>query len=254
MLSLENVSLSYQPHNGLEIKALQNINLSFAPGERWAVIGPSGCGKSSLLLLLAGLLSPTSGEIRLNNKPFQKPQPEVALILQDHGLFPWKTVLENAMLGLVLQKVPKLAAREKASGILTSLGIGEQKDKYPTQLSGGQRQRVAIARALALEPKYLLMDEPFSALDALTREQLQAMVLELWKSLGFTMILVTHSIEEAVFLGGKIAIFSPAPGKIIKILDNTTSEEPLSRNSPEFYRQCARVRSFLERGIQPESC
>lgn len=254
MLSLDNVSLSYQPHNGLDTEALQSISLSFAPGERWAVIGPSGCGKSSLLLLLAGLLTPTSGQIKLNGSPFRKPQPEVALILQDHGLFPWKTVLENAMLGLLLQKAPKLAAREKVLGILSSLGIAEQKDKFPAQLSGGQRQRVAIARALALEPKYLLMDEPFSALDALTREQLQDMLLELWKSLKFTMILVTHSIEEAVFLGDKIAIFSPAPGKIVEILENPTQGEPLSRNSPNFYRQCSRVRSLLEGGNSAGSC
>ena len=211
MLTIENVFLTYNQALGSQTEALQDINLNLASGERWVIIGPSGCGKSSLLLLMAGLLKPSEGVISLEGEIVKGPRPEVALILQDYGLFPWKTVLENAMLGLTLKGVPTVHRKEKVLASLESLGLLEHIDKYPAQLSGGQRQRVAISRALALEPRYLLMDEPFSALDALTREQLQNMLLELWQKLAFTMVLVTHNIEEAVFLGEKIAVFSPGP-------------------------------------------
>jgi NitT/TauT family transport system ATP-binding protein len=170
----------------------------------------------------------------------------VALILQDHGLFPWKTVLENAELGLMIRNIPRVERRRKVLGILDSLGIKEHAGKYPAQISGGQRQRVAITRALAQEPEILLMDEPFSALDALTREQLQNLLLNLWKERLLTLVLVTHNIEEAVFLGDRIIILSPQPGKILKIIANKGSGLVSYRQSREFYDQCSYIRSVLE--------
>lgn len=247
MYRLINVSLSYQSNNRSSVEALCDINLCLNPGERWSLIGPSGSGKSSLLLIMAGLLAPTGGQVLFRGNPLAGPPPEVALILQDYGLFPWKTVYENVLLGLAVKNLPKPAAREQAFRFLSMLGIEEHWHKYPGQLSGGQRQRVAIARALAQEPACLLMDEPFSALDALTREQLQATLLGLWKDLKFTMFLVTHSIEEAVFLGNKIAVLSPAPGRLIHVL-STSEQEETARNSARFYRQCSAVRSLLEGG------
>lgn len=247
MFQMDNVSLIYPENSVPAVEALQNIDLSFAPGERWAVIGPSGSGKTSLLLLLAGLLFPTSGHVLYDRTPVTGPVSEASLILQDYGLFPWKTVLENALLGLYLKKSPGPSGKEKVLHILEMLGILDQQHKYPSQLSGGQRQRVAIARALAIEPKCLLMDEPFSALDALTREQLQETLLNLWRNYKFTVIMVTHSIEEAVFLGNKIVVLSPGPGRILKVVSNST-KDGLDRNSPDFYRQCSLVRSCLEGG------
>ena len=248
MLRLDHVSLIYHLDNGLMINALHDIDLAFAPGDRWAVIGPSGSGKTSLLLLLAGLLFPTSGRVFYHNIPVCGPVSGVSLILQDYGLFSWKTVLDNAMLGLVIKKAATPADRQKVLHLLGMLGIADQLPKYPAQLSGGQRQRVAIARALATAPKCLLMDEPFSALDAITREHLQEALLVLWKSYHFTMILVTHSIEEAVFLGNKIAVLSPGPGQLLKVVTNNRMEDGPDRNSAHFYRQCSLVRTCLEGG------
>lgn len=245
MINLQDVTLYYENFKE-RLTALQNINLTINSGERIVIIGPSGCGKSSILYLVAGLLKPSKGTISINNKLVTSTSEDIALILQNHGLFPWKTVLENAELALTLRKVPKKIRRERVLNILSDLGLNKHLKKYPTQLSGGQAQRVAITRALALEPSFLLMDEPFSALDALTREQLQSLILRLWKEREMTLLLVTHSIEEAVYLGQKIVIMSSQPGKIIKIINNENSGDKLYRKSPEFYTKCSYIRSILE--------
>lgn len=254
MYRLENVSFTYsqiagtgEPSPWFSSPCLLDINLEINRGERLVIIGPSGCGKSTLLLLLAGLLPPTRGQIRLGDRALSGPRPEISLILQDCGLLPWKTVYDNAALGLTIRSLKKDRIRERILPLLSFLGLKEHLGKYPSQLSGGQRQRVAFARSLATQPEYLLLDEPFSALDALTREMLQDNLLDLANSYGFTLILVTHNIEEAVYLGEKIAIFSPSPARLLWILDNRSARQP-DRNSPGFYRQCARVRSLLEGG------
>ena len=204
MIEVKEVTLSYESiHSEMAIEALKDISLSIAKGERCVLVGPSGSGKTSLLFLIAGLLKPTRGQVLINNIPVSGPQEKTALILQDYGLFPWKTVMANAELGLEIRKVPKQVRRAKVLSLLEKLGIKDYRENYPFELSGGQRQRVAIARALSLEPEILLMDEPFSALDSLTREQMQQLILELWQEKHFTYIMVTHSIEEAVFLGEK---------------------------------------------------
>ncbi len=249
MIEVKEVTLSYESiHSEMAIEALKDISLSIAKGERCVLVGPSGSGKTSLLFLIAGLLKPTRGQVLINNIPVSGPQEKTALILQDYGLFPWKTVMANAELGLEIRKVPKQVRRAKVLSLLEKLGIKDYRENYPFELSGGQRQRVAIARALSLEPEILLMDEPFSALDSLTREQMQQLILELWQEKHFTYIMVTHSIEEAVFLGEKIVILSEGPGKIIKIVNNKASGDKSFRNSPDFYNQCSLIRSLIEGG------
>ncbi|KJS88112.1 MAG: ABC transporter ATP-binding protein [Peptococcaceae bacterium BICA1-8] len=247
MIEVKEVSLSYKAiNNGQVLEALHKINLTITKGERCVLLGPSGSGKTSLLYLLAGLLKPSRGEILMDNIVISGPQEKVALMLQDYGLFPWKTVMANAELGLEVRKAPQKERKEKVSNLLEQLGIKEYALKYPFELSGGQRQRVAIARALALEPEILLMDEPFSALDSLTREQMQKLILHIWQERQFTFVLVTHSIEEAVFLGEKIVILSEGPGKILEIVENKNPAEKAFRDTLKFYNQCTLIRSLIE--------
>jgi len=244
MISLNNISLVYGGPS--DFKALSNINLDIKRGESWALIGPSGCGKSSLLFLISGLLVPTHGTVSIDNHQVTTPTSDVALILQDYGLFPWKTVWANVALGLKFRNYPSTFIKQKVETVLDSLGLIEFKDKYPNQLSGGQRQRVAIGRALAIDANLLLMDEPFSALDALTRENLQEMVLEIWNKQKATLVFVTHNIEEAVYLGQKIAIMTPHPGKIKSVLDNCGAGTTNYRTSPQYHHYCNKVRKILE--------
>ncbi|MDA8233900.1 MAG: ABC transporter ATP-binding protein [Clostridia bacterium] len=245
MIEVKNVSLTYYQEN-TTTQALANVNLHIGPKESWVFIGPSGCGKSSLLFLLAGLRRPTSGEVSVAGAPISSPRPQTALILQDYGLFPWKTVRDNTALGLKLRGISAREQEAIITPILENLGLAEHKHHFPAQLSGGQRQRVAVARALALNPDLLLMDEPFSSLDALTRENLQETMVDIWQQKGMTLITVTHSIEEAVFLGQKIAIFSPRPARLVSIVDNPLAGDRSFRDHPDFYRLCARVRHLLE--------
>jgi len=244
VIKVENVSLAYGEH--LSHRALSAINLNVKKGESWALIGPSGCGKSSLLFLIAGLLFPQKGMVEVLGQAVTRPREDVALILQDYGLFPWKNVRDNIALGLKLRGYAKKYQNEKVNSLLETMGLAEFGSKYPSQLSGGQQQRVAVARALALQPALLLMDEPFSALDALTRESLQEMLLDIWLQQKMTLVFVTHNIEEAVFLGEYIAIFSPRPGTIKKIVANKGMGSKNYRATTEYYRRCSEVRKILE--------
>ena len=245
MLELKDALLHYtRPEGGLQ-KVLDHIDLTIEQGERWAVIGPSGCGKSSLLHLLAGLNTPVSGQVLYQNQPLTKPHGEISVILQEYGLFPWKTVEQNVALPLVLQKKPKAETKQRTMELLKQLQLEEHAKKFPAQLSGGQRQRVAIARALIAQPKVLLMDEPFSALDALTRETMQNIVLELCEQENLTLVMVTHNIEEALFLGQKIAVLSDNSGKLRHVVDNPHSGQQSYRGTAEFYQHCSQLRSWI---------
>lgn len=245
MIKVENVTHIYGDLNQ-STKALDNIELEIGEGESAAFIGPSGCGKSTLLFLLTGLLSPTKGKIRINGDLVKGQRSQTALILQDYGLFPWKTVWDNAALGLEIRGVSKAQQKAKVMPVLEELGLGDFLNKFPAQLSGGQRQRVAIARSLALEPDLLLMDEPFSSLDALTRESLQDVIIRTRKHKKVTLVLVTHNIEEASYLGNKIVVFTPRPGRIKAVLDNPRAGNPDYRLEPEFYQMCTGIRNLLE--------
>ena len=245
MIQLNDVVLEYQrPEGGIQT-VLDHVNLNIEQGERWAIIGPSGCGKSSMLHLMAGLQMPTAGTVQYQGQSLAKPHKEISVILQEYGLFPWKTVEQNVALPLVLQKKPKEEIKQRAMELLKQLQLQEHARKFPAQLSGGQRQRIAIARALIAQPKVLLMDEPFSALDALTRETMQNIVLELCEQQQLTLVMVTHNIEEAIFLGQKIAVFSDNSGKLRRVVDNAHSGQQSYRVTEEFYQHCNQLRGWI---------
>jgi NitT/TauT family transport system ATP-binding protein len=245
MIDVRNLSVFY----GRD-RALENTTFTIEKNTTCAIIGPSGCGKTTLLYCLAGLISPLEGSVTVNEQPINGIRKDTALILQDYGLFPWKSVWKNVSLGLQVRGVDKQQEKKLVEDILKELGIEQFKHKYPTELSGGQKQRVGIARALALKPDLLLMDEPSSALDAITKEHLQNLILKLYKAHPMTIMLVTHSIEEAVFLGQKIIIMDE--GKIKTILDNPYFGDEDLRSKQDFYNVCLKVRQFMNSGEQNE--
>ena len=250
MIQFESVSYTYP--NSLVI--FQDFNWFVGHGEAWAVLGPSGCGKTTLLYLLAGLRFPTTGQILIDGQPLERPRPHTGLILQEYGLLPWATVRENAELGLQIRTFygpdGKHAPRNDrpvgdVNPWLRRLGILSQADKYPGQVSGGQRQRTAIARTLALQPDLLLMDEPFSSLDAPTREGLQNLTLELVAEQKLTTVIVTHAIEEAAILGQKILLLGEPPNIVTSVIDNPNYGESGFRESQQYLALCRDLRSRM---------
>jgi NitT/TauT family transport system ATP-binding protein len=251
-VSVDHLSFFYL-NNGEKIEALKEISFSLKKGGIYVLIGPSGCGKSTLLYILAGLLSPQTGKVLINNEQPVPGQRSTSLILQDYGLLPWKTVWDNVVLGLVIRRLPAREVRFKGERMLKEMGLWEMQGRYPAELSGGQRQRVAIARALVTEPDLLLMDEPFSSLDALSREGLQDVLLSILRGGGLTALLVTHNIEEAAYLGQQIIVFSPHPGYVHKIFENPGACSPGYRKTAEFFRLCMELRKTLEFGREPNT-
>lgn len=243
-LSFDSVDYTYQ---GLDrtVQALDSFSLEVAAGEPVAIIGPSGCGKSTMLLLAAGLIAPSAGGVTVDGAALAGPRQATALMLQDSGTLPWKTVEDNVALGLVLRGATRADARARAHEALTRTGLIEFAHTYPRELSGGMRQRVGLARAIALDADLLLMDEPLSALDALNREDLQNALLALWRKRGHAQVLVTHSVEEAVFLGKRILVMTPRPGRVAGVIENPAMGEPDYRDHPDFYGRCAEVRHLL---------
>ncbi len=225
--------------------ACRDVSFTVEPGQAIALIGPSGCGKSTTLRMASGLLRPSEGEVRVNGAPVDKPRQSTALIPQDLGLFPWKTVLQNAALGLAIRRVPKAEIQSRVYAALDQVGLAGFERAYPKELSGGMRQRLALARALAMDADLLLMDEPLSAIDALLRESLQDTLLELWQTRRHTQMLVTHSIEEAVYLGQRILVFSNRPGTVIADMANSQMGSPAWRDSAAFAEKCHEVRQVL---------
>ncbi|GHO84059.1 sulfonate ABC transporter ATP-binding lipoprotein [Dictyobacter formicarum] len=209
------------------VAVVKDASFSIQRGEKFVIIGPSGCGKTTLLKAIGGFLEPLQGEIRLKGVPVNKPGPDRAFVFQDfEQLFAWRTVLDNIVYALqVTKRIPKQEAINKARSYLELVQVAPAADKYPYQLSGGMKQRAALARALALEPDILLMDEPFGALDAITRNQLQLELNEIWKRTGVTIVLVTHSIQEAVFLGTHVMVMSSSPALIREVVDTSHAEE-----------------------------
>ena len=195
---------------------LKGINLEVGDGEFVVFVGPSGCGKSTLLHLVAGLELPTTGSIYANEAPVTAPHPSRTLVFQEHALFPWLTLRENVAMALELQKVPRRQAREQASAWLKKVQLGGFDDYYPHQVSGGMSQRAALARAFISRPEVLLLDEPFGALDALTRLTLQDVLRDLIREEDPTVLLVTHDVDEALFLADRVLVFSPRPARVLK--------------------------------------
>lgn len=219
-----------------QISALQDFNLDIREGEFFTILGPSGCGKSTFLNVLAGLAHKTSGSITIDGRPAEGINLHQGVVFQGYALFPWRTVLQNIEMGLEIRKVPKRERKETAEHFLDLVGLSGFAHRYPHELSGGMRQRVAIARALAYSPDLLLMDEPFAALDAQTREILQAELLRIWEAHKKTIVFITHSLDEAIYLSDRIAVMTHRPGRIKSIL-NVPLARPRPaeiRHSPQF--------------------
>ncbi len=251
MIQLERLTFGY----GHGTPVFQDFTWTAARGEAWAVLGPSGCGKSTLLNILAGLVQPASGFVRIDGQNLTRPRPQTGLIIQDYGLLPWATVRENARLGLRVRNYYGPDGVHAPDGYvrgldvepwLERLGLLPQAAQFPGQLSGGQRQRTAIARTLALQPDLLLMDEPFSSLDAPTRESLQHLVLELWHETGLTLVTVTHAIEEAAVLGQRILLLNLPPNSQPLIIENPNILQPNYRESDEYVALCRSLRARME--------
>lgn len=249
---IEIIALTYAYTPGYPV--FEDFSWKVNRGEAWAVLGPSGCGKTTLLYLLAGLRFPTGGKILINGQPLLRPRPYTGLILQDYGLLPWATVRENAELGIRIRNFYGPDGTHTPEDFrpdidvepwLERLGLSQIADKYPGQISGGQRQRTAIARTLALKPDLLLMDEPFSSLDAPTRENLQSLTLELQAEQNLTLVIVTHAIEEAAILGRWILMLNQPPTRETVIIDNPGMEQPDFRHTLEYSKLCRELRDML---------
>lgn len=215
-LVIDDVSMTFELPNGGKVEALKNINLSIKEGELMSVLGPSGCGKTTLLNILAGFLAPTEGKMHLNGDQILGPSSERGMVFQQGALFEWMNVSENIGFGPRMAGKPKAEIKDKTEELLDIVGLQEFGEKMIYELSGGMQQRVALARCLANEPDVILMDEPLGALDALTREKMQSLVLDIWKKTGKTIILITHSVEEALLLGERLLVMAPRPGRVHK--------------------------------------
>ena len=257
LAALDSLTFYYQDDQPI----FHDFSWQVAPGERWAVLGPSGCGKSTLLLLMAGILRPDQGEIRIRGKLLERPRPRTGLILQDYGLLPWATVEKNISLGLRLHKFygPDEVHASLETVIndyqtvvdhwLSRLGLDDVRKSYPAQISGGQQQRTAIARTLTMNPNLLLMDEPLGSLDAPTSGALQDLLIDLNQEDGLALVLVTHSIETAVYLGQKILVLDQPPNTSLHILDNPESGSPQFRESNQYLKLCESLRGQLETNL-----
>ncbi|GLQ36236.1 Taurine import ATP-binding protein TauB [Amylibacter marinus] len=213
---INNISMTFALPNGGKVEALKNINLNIKEGELLSVLGPSGCGKTTLLNILAGFLAQTEGAMTLNGAPVEGPSSERGMVFQQGALFEWMTVAKNIGFGPKMKGTPQAEINAKVDELLSIVGLQDFGEKMIYELSGGMQQRVALARCLANDPDVILMDEPLGALDALTREKMQSLVLDIWKKTGKTIILITHSVEEALLLGERLLVMAPRPGRVHK--------------------------------------
>jgi ABC-type nitrate/sulfonate/bicarbonate transport system ATPase subunit len=242
-LLIRDVSKTFPAADGSVVVAVDHFSLSIAAGEMVSLIGPSGCGKSTLLRLIAGLDAPRTGELRVGNEPITGPSAERGLMFQDPNLFPWLTVRRNIQAGLVARGVLR-RRRHEVREFMELVGLDAFADVYPHQLSGGMAQRAALARALVNHPKVLLLDEPLGSLDAFTRMRMQDEVLRLWEARGTTMLLVTHDIDEAIYMSDRIVLMTPRPGRVERVIE-VSMRRPRQRNSPGFLKLRAEILEML---------
>jgi ABC-type taurine transport system ATPase subunit len=249
-LELRDVSMEYPSPDGA-VRALERISLAFAEGSFVCIVGPSGCGKTTLLQIVAGFVAPTGGQVTLDGQPIAGPGPDRGVVFQQPALFPWMTVAQNAEFGPMVRGVAAAARRETVERYLRLVGLWDFRNRYPYHLSGGMQQRLAIVRALVNDPRVLLMDEPFGALDALTREKMQEELHAVWQRTRMTVVFITHSVEEAVYLGTDVVVMSPRPGRVIERLEAAFSRQADGRNiraikaSPEFVRMREHVLGLI---------
>jgi NitT/TauT family transport system ATP-binding protein len=235
--SIRETSSQRRPHR--QLLAVHDVDIQIADGEFLVIVGPSGCGKSTLLDMLAGLTQATTGRILIDGTPITGPGPDRGIVFQQYALLPWRTAHENVEFGLEAAKLGRRERRERAREYLDLVGLNGFEESYPHQLSGGMKQRVAIARSLATDPQLLIMDEPFGAVDALTRDSLQAQLARIWERTGKTIVFVTHGIDEAVYLGQRVAVMSARPGRIKAIVDIPLKSQEAAadvRANPDFGR------------------
>ena len=247
LISARGLSKVYVTGSG-EVTALKNLDFEIYEGEFVSVVGQSGCGKSTLLKVLAGLLPYTAGSVELNGKPLRGPTPEAAVVFQSPVLLPWRTVLDNVLLPIEFRKLPLASHRKSAADLLAMVGLSDFAQRYPFELSGGMQQRAAIVRALVQDPRLLLMDEPFGALDAMTREQMNLELMRIWSKSGKTVIFITHSIAEAIFLSDRVIAMTSRPGTIADVItiDLPRPRELSVINTEHFGRYAAKLRSLLD--------
>jgi NitT/TauT family transport system ATP-binding protein len=255
-ITLRAVTKRYRTARGGEVHALGEIDLSIDAGEFVSMVGPSGCGKSTLLMLVSGLIPPTTGAIQVDARAVKGAVDNIAIVFQRDVLLDWRTVLANVLLPVEIKKLDATIHRQKARELLRSVGLAEFEEKYPGELSGGMRQRVAICRALVQDPGLLLMDEPFGALDALTREQMNLDLQRMWLRDRNTVLFITHSIEEAVLLSDRVVVMSSRPGRIADVVRNDLPRPrgAHTRSEPRFVEHVERIRRhFLALGVLSET-
>jgi len=255
-LEAHDVTLDYaQPRTGSRLRALDRVNLAIDDGEFVSIVGPSGCGKTTFLSVVDGLIPATEGRILVDGIAVTRPGPDRAVVFQDASLLPWRTVLRNVLYGLECIGVPRREARERAEHFVALVGLGGFEHSYPHELSGGMQQRVNLARALVMDPKILLMDEPFASLDAQTREAMQEELLRIWQAAGKTVLFVTHQIDEAIFLSDRVIVFSARPGRV-KASVAVEIERPRAlrlKREPRFHALEDRIWTLIHDGATPAS-
>lgn len=248
-LSVRHVSKTFKGEKGKIVPAIHNVTFDVFRGEFLSIVGPSGCGKTTLLRIITGLEKPDTGEVLLDGKKVEKPNPNIGFMFQMPSLYPWRTVSENVVLGLEIMGVPRTKYLQEATRLLELVGLLGYEDSYPKELSGGQVQRVEIARALSTSPSVLLLDESLAHLDAQTRNYMQGELLEIWQKTGKTIIFVTHSVDEAVFLGDRVLLMSAQPGSI-KNAVSIPLTRPRDRTSSNFVNIRASILEELKEEVQ----
>ncbi|MBL8839591.1 MAG: ABC transporter ATP-binding protein [Alphaproteobacteria bacterium] len=245
-IRIRGLAVDYQTPQGV-LRAVDGVDLDVAPGAFVAILGPSGCGKSTILRVLAGLQRPAAGDAAIGGAAVVGPRRDIGVVFQDPTLLPWKTVFQNVCLPGRIMGLPRAGYEARARELLALVGLGDFAGYYPGQLSGGMRQRVGIARGLLHDPAVLLMDEPFGALDAMTREQMNMEILRIWAATGKTVVFITHSISEAALLSDRIVVLSPRPGRVIEIIENALAR-PRTMDmmaTPEFGRMTGHLRGLF---------